>query len=168
MQTIDLNAELERLHEKFMHSDDKGVHRDILMITDKLYAEAFQTKIDFSGFSDEQLMKEIDDLAGQETERAAPAIKEMIEKEKEIDWAREFEALLCGMNCWGKYKAAYSSSRMIHNPDKVADFLARAKPDRYVASAFGWHKTIQGDDFWYHVSDKWQRKILELKGFKND
>ena len=78
-------------------------------------------------------------------------------------YEREFFTFLSNELVLGQYKAACEESFDIpwdEYFDKDTD------PRIYIASAFRYHSTPEGDEFWWDVNDKWQDYLKELEGGK--
>lgn len=77
MQTIDLNAELERLHKSLQEAKSENVAMSLVTLIGDIY-EIYR---DQERDSDTEIFNHVAQRDKEETERAAPAIKEMIKEQ---------------------------------------------------------------------------------------
>lgn len=56
----------------------------------------------------------------------------------------------------------YASYLRIRHGMSVPDFLYRTEPANYVFGAFGFSDTREGYDFWFELSDEWNKILSKL------
>lgn len=56
----------------------------------------------------------------------------------------------------------YASYLRARHGVSVINFLYRTEPSDYISGAFNFTKTPEGFDFWFDLSDRWNKFLLKL------
>lgn len=159
MQAIDLNAELERLHESLQGSKSDNAAMNIISLIREVYELYREQERD----SDAEVFNYIKQRGEkEETERAAPVIKKMIEKEKEsLDFYRkEFFKFLDKNYSRESFESDVYKGRRLSLSDYLDSCSSRLE-SAFIAFGDIDSNTSKGIMYW-DLHEKWNRRVMEI------